>query len=397
MENIDFEALLVTAAKLPIVKIDRESFLRKELKNRFNDDIVNLAIEYNPACAGIAVEDINKIAKDCITSETTKVTAISAAAGIPGGLAMIGTVPADLAQYFAHILRILQELIYLYGWQDLQLDKDELNEETKNMLTLFVGIMFGVNGAVNAVNKIAGQVAKQVAKKLPQKALTKGVIYPVVKKVCAILGVKMTKDIFAKGVSKVVPVVGAAVSGGLTYVTYKPMAQKLKVHLAYCKVANVEYCDKLRNEDIVDEEVDDDLEDLSRRMMDEKIEELFTCNNPGENSYATSKNGLGIKKKMCINGSEVLSDIIKFNDGGCVYGIALVLNRAVISPFPYEIEVDAEGPHGAGTGSGYLRFTDKTGDTYSLSITDSRRKKHVVDYSSDDPFIVKVEWSNKRF
>lgn len=35
-----------------------------------------------------------------------------------------------------------------------------MNEETKNILTLFVGIMFGVNGAVNAVNKIAGQVAK---------------------------------------------------------------------------------------------------------------------------------------------------------------------------------------------------------------------------------------------
>ena len=112
---------------------------------------------------------------------------------------MAGTIPADLTQYFAHILRILQELIYLYGWKELNFDSNDLTEETKNLLTLFVGIMFGVDGAINAINKLAGQVAKQIAKKLPQKALTKGVVYPIVKKVATLIGVKMTKDVFAKG------------------------------------------------------------------------------------------------------------------------------------------------------------------------------------------------------
>ena len=252
MQRIDFETVLVESAKLPMVKIDRELFLRKELKGRYNKDVVEKAIEYNPACAGIQVEEINKIAKSCINAEATRVTALSAAAGIPGGFAMIGTVPADLAQYFGHILRILQELIYLYGWQELHLDSGEMNEETKNLLTLFVGIMFGVNGAVNAVNKIAGQVAKQVAKKLPRKALTKGVVYPVVKKIAALLGVQMTKEIFARGVSKAVPVVGAIISGGLTLATYKPMSEKLRKYLSTCNVADVEYYKGIDGE-VVDE------------------------------------------------------------------------------------------------------------------------------------------------
>ncbi len=239
MERIEFETILVESAKLPMVKIDRELFLRKELRNRYSKEIVEKAIEFNPAYAGIPVDEINKIAKSCITAETTRVTALSTAAGIPGGFAMLGTIPADLAQYFGHILRILQELIYLYGWQDLGLDGNGLNEETKNLLTLFVGIMFGVNAAVNAVNKIAGQVAKQVAKKLPQKALTKGIIYPLVKKVATLLGVQMTKDIFARGISKTVPIVGAAISGGLTFATYKPMAEKLRKYLSECEVADV--------------------------------------------------------------------------------------------------------------------------------------------------------------
>lgn len=255
MEKIEFETVLVEASKLPIVKIDRELFLRKELRGKYSKEVVELAVEYNPAYAGINTDDIERIAKSCITSETTKVTALSAAAGIPGGLAMAGTIPADLAQYFAHILRILQELIYIYGWQELDLDSNEINEETKNILTLFVGIMFGVNGATVAVNKLAGQMAKQVAKKLPQKALTKGVVYPIVKKVATLLGVHMTKDIFARGVSKAIPVLGAAISGGLTYVTYKPMAEKLKGYLESCEVAKVEFYDKLRDEDIVEVEV----------------------------------------------------------------------------------------------------------------------------------------------
>ena len=115
MENIKFETILLETTKLPIVKIDRESFLRKELQNRYTKEIVEKAIQYNLAYAGICVEDINKIAKSCIAAETMKVTTISATAGLPGGLAIIGTIPADLAQYFGHILRILQKLIYLYG------------------------------------------------------------------------------------------------------------------------------------------------------------------------------------------------------------------------------------------------------------------------------------------
>nr|WP_297872887.1 EcsC family protein [uncultured Blautia sp.] len=255
MEKIDFETVLVEASRLPYVKIDRELFLRKELRGKYSKEIVDLAIEYNPAYAGIKAEDLDQIAKSCITSETTKVTALSAAAGIPGGFGLIGAIPADLAQYFGHILRALQELIYIYGWKELDLNTNNMSEETKNILTLFVGIMFGVNGAATAVNKMAGQMAKQVAKKLPQKALTKGVVYPVVKKVATMLGVHMTKDIFAKGVSKAIPVLGAAISGGLTYVTYKPMAEKLKRYLETCEIANVDFYKEMQNEDIIDVKV----------------------------------------------------------------------------------------------------------------------------------------------
>ena len=257
METIKFETMLVEATKLPMVKINRESFLRKELQDRYTKEIVEKAIQYNPAYAGICTEDINKIAKSCITAETMKVSTISATAGLPGGLAIIGTIPADLAQYFGHILRILQKLIYLYGWSNLGLDSKELNDETMNLLTLFIGVMFGVNGVVGTINKLTVQVAKQIAKKLPQKALTKGMIYPIVKKIATLLGGKMTKQIFARGVAKVIPILGAVISGGVTFISFKPMSEKLRKYLETTELASVEYYKKMSLETIIVEETMD--------------------------------------------------------------------------------------------------------------------------------------------
>lgn len=241
MSNIDFELVLKSAVSLPTVRIDRRAFLKSELNKYCPKDQVLDAIENNPAHAGIPVSVINKIADSCINFETNKVSAISFASGLPGGLAMFGTVPADLAQYSGHILRILQKLIYLYGWEELIPEDGKLDDETNNMLTLFVGVMFGANGAATTITKVSAGAAQQASKKFASKALTKGMIYPIVKKVSQAIGVKMTKEIFAKGVSKVIPIVGGVVSGGITYVTYKPMAYKLKRYLGTLKWCNVSY------------------------------------------------------------------------------------------------------------------------------------------------------------
>ncbi|MGX1128816.1 hypothetical protein RKD49_001006 [Streptomyces glaucescens] len=227
-----FSALLVGAARLPGVRIDREAYLRKALARHCSEDEIRRAIEETPAAAGIPLEVLDKAAGDSIGYEATKASALSAAAGIPGLLFIPTTVPADVVQYFGHMLRIAQKLAYLYSWPDLFEDGDDLDDATKGVLTLFVGVMFGTQSANAAVGKVAGMMSKQVAKKLPQKALTQGVVYPMVKKVAGYLGVQMTKQTFAKTVSKAIPVVGAVVSGGLTLATYLPMAKRLKKHLS---------------------------------------------------------------------------------------------------------------------------------------------------------------------
>lgn len=48
----------------------------------------------------------------------------------------------------------------------------------------------------------------------------------------AVFGTKLTKSTFAKGVSKIIPIVGGVISGGLNYASMKPMANRLKNELS---------------------------------------------------------------------------------------------------------------------------------------------------------------------
>ncbi|RFC71014.1 hypothetical protein [Streptomyces sp. AcE210] len=235
MENPEsrFSALLLGAARLPGVRVDREAYLRTALARHCSEYEVRTATAETPAAAGISLDVLDRVANESIRYETAKVSALSAAAGFPGALALPATVPADLAQYLGHMLRISQKLAYLYSWPNLFSDDgDELDDATKGVLTLFFGVMFGTQSANAAVGKVATAMSEQVIKKLPQKALTQGVVYPVVKRVAGYLGVEMTKQTFAKSVSKAIPVVGAAVSGTLTFATFRPMARRLKMHLS---------------------------------------------------------------------------------------------------------------------------------------------------------------------
>ena len=76
-------------------------------------------------------------------------SAASFAMGLPGGLAMGATIPADALQFFGMSLRLAQELAYLYGAQNLWKGGEIDDEAVRGQLILYCGVMFGVSGAGN--------------------------------------------------------------------------------------------------------------------------------------------------------------------------------------------------------------------------------------------------------
>lgn len=252
-ENNKFELALTTVLKVPAVKVDRNSFLMKELSNHVSEEKINQAIKSNTIEAGIDLFVLDKVAKNIVSKRTTQTAGASFLAGLPGGLAMAATIPADTLQFFGVALKIAQELAYLYGFEDLWKDDSIDSERVKNELILFLGAMFGVGGANTALRLISTNMAKQVLKKLPQQALTKGIYYPIIKKIAAVIGLKMTKDTFAKGASKAIPILGGVISGGLTYMSMKSMGNRLREALANSV-----------NENYSEEDLKNDIQDLER-------------------------------------------------------------------------------------------------------------------------------------
>lgn len=254
-QELSFNSILESAAKLPLVRVDRETFLTKNLSRLCTPEQLQTALAEGTLRADIPIAILDSLANAVINAEALKVTAISTAAGIPGGLAMAATIPADLAQFYGFIIRVSQELAYIYGWDELFTESSGLDEGTESQLVLFIGVMSGVSAANKVVGKLFGETAmKAVAKKVAAKALTKTWYYPIVKKIAAMLGQRMVKETFAKGVSKAVPIIGGAISGGLTLATFKPMAHRLQKHLSTLAHMTPEEYAKYESSIVLDEE-----------------------------------------------------------------------------------------------------------------------------------------------
>lgn len=272
--NISLEDIITTSIKIPGVKVNRDKFLAEHFAGTGANvqDIINLgAID-----AGISREDISNTANKLIIKRTSQSSVASFVAGIPGGLAMAATIPADVIQFFGMALRLAQELSYLYGGGDLWVDGQIDDDKVKSQLIMYCGVMFGVSGAVSGVRVLSTQIAKTTLKKLPQKALTKTFWYPMIKQIGKALSIKVTKATVAQGVSKAIPVIGGVISGGLNFASMMPMAKRLSTALDKAAFdyneddyeADLDIIDKMASGEVIVENESDKKEEIKQKLSD---------------------------------------------------------------------------------------------------------------------------------
>lgn len=227
-QNQMYEVLIQTitaASQMPFVKVNREEFLRKEFSG---DKYIEKIIKDGPQSV-FTSQALRKRAQKVITNTTNKTSIASFVTGIPSNpVTAFASGGADVIQYFGFALNLSQQIAYLFGEDDLfNGDYDKLPEEARIRIIAYLGIMFGASGSSALVANISKTAGKNIGKKVTQKALTKTSWYPLVKKIGSTLGVKITKQSVGKSITKIVPLIGGVVSGGLTYVTFKPMGNKL--------------------------------------------------------------------------------------------------------------------------------------------------------------------------
>lgn len=215
--------MIGSVAKLPVIRVDREAFLRQQFADsEYLDEI----LEHGPQHV-YTVESLRRKADGVIKKSTNQTTLAAFVAGIPGGPAAVAAGGADVAQYFGFAINLAQKIAYLFGEDDLFTDESELNEGAKVRVLAYLGVMLGASGSAMLVGKLAREVGKNMGKKITQQALTKTAWYPLLKKIGAMVGKQVGKESVGKAVIKVVPVVGGAISGAITYATFKPMGGRL--------------------------------------------------------------------------------------------------------------------------------------------------------------------------
>ncbi len=222
--------MLSAVLSLPSVKVDRVAFLRKELKPYCSSSKLDMLENVRPYSI---VNDrvIDAVARKCINRHTALATTTSAVAGMPGGLVMAATIPGDITQYYYHVVLLSQKLAYLYGFPDFCDENGELSDMASDLLTIFMGSMMGVKVADQGISQLAKGMAQQAVGRLPRLAITKVAVYPIASKIARIAGMKLTKEGFAKGIGKLIPIAGGLFSGSLTLFTFRPGARRLQKRL----------------------------------------------------------------------------------------------------------------------------------------------------------------------
>lgn len=228
------------AAKLPVVRVDRESFLRKQFSDSPHLDVI---LERGPQAVYTA-ESLRRKADGLIKVSTAKSSATSFVTGLPSNpLLMVPAGGVDVVAYFGFAINLAQQIAYLFGEDDLFDGDSEVSDAAQLRVIAYLGAMFGAAGAAMLISKTSQQAGATIGKKVAAQALTKTTWYPLVKKIGALVGQKITKKTVEKTITKALPVVGGVVSAGLTWATFRPMGHRLADALA--QNLNGEFADRM--------------------------------------------------------------------------------------------------------------------------------------------------------
>ena len=240
-----YESIWKNIGKIKGIKVDRKTYLRESFRIK-DKKMQEKIIAEGPVEAGVSIEEISKIADKAILNEALKVTSKSFTAGIPGGIAMFATIPVDLLQTYYHCIRIIQKLMYLYGWDEDIFDNSEnMDDETSMAVQMYLGVMLGIKSASTVAVKVAAQSASKAAKgaigKGAFKAILKNGIYRnILGKTIKTVGVKGTLKGATKIWTKMLPVISGLFSASVTLATVLPGAKKLKKYFETGRVESIE-------------------------------------------------------------------------------------------------------------------------------------------------------------
>lgn len=220
-ERITLESIISAAIKIPGVRVDRSAFLKEQFSfldaERFSKLVFN-----GPISVGIDRYTLYTKSKKLIGEAVGSSTRNSFALGLPGGAALLATIPGDMAQFYGTAIKLAQQIAYIYGEDNLWEGEKPDIEQIRKKLILYVGAMLEADGARALLRLITSPRTQSRYLSTGDDGLST-VTSAIIKSVTG----RIAKEAIGEGVFKALPLMGGVVSGGITYFSMKPMGKRL--------------------------------------------------------------------------------------------------------------------------------------------------------------------------
>lgn len=228
-----WNSVLKLGLKLPFSKVDRARYLRRSFAHRVADEEQMRAVLADKPSSVFPNGIVEKMADREIRWHAFWVSFFSVLCALPpDGWLMWVLILVDFVQFQVFVFVTLQKLLYLYGCKDLH-GKDNLEEErSMDMMLLLVSVvMIGKSQVMRLAKSAFGLAVKQVIQRFAVRLMTRLVVLNFLRQLAKWFGIVLTKDMVVSGLSMLVPLICALVSGLITLWLFMPMMKRLHRHL----------------------------------------------------------------------------------------------------------------------------------------------------------------------
>ena len=280
------------ASKLPLVKVNREEFLRKE----FGDSpYIEKIIKDGPQTV-FSVDSLEKKANQIIKGSTKKTTVNSFLAGLPSNAAVaIASAGIDITQYYGFAINLAQKISYIYGARDFG---NITTDEAEADITILLGVMLGVDSARIALGKRMAGAGVAIGKRVAAMPLTKTLWYPVLKRILKKIGIDITKKTVEKTIANSFSIAGAAISGGITWASFRPLGRRLSN--VYVDILNGKYDVEMELDEAFKEALSEDKTRDESEAVDVEFEEIKHSDDEPERELDCTDEEQEIFKRICL-------------------------------------------------------------------------------------------------
>lgn len=228
-----WNSVLRWGLKLPFSKVDRERYLRRVFSKHVADEAQMTVL---------LVERPSAVLSDCLIEEVVRkeihrhalwVTLVSLVCAIPpDGWLMWVLILVDFVQFQVFVFIILQKMLYIYGCKELHVQDSLKEERSLDVMMLMISVVMIGKSQVRRLAKSAfGLAVKQVIQRFAARLMTRLVVLNFLRQMAKWFGIVLTKEMVIAGLSMIVPLICALISGLISLWLFMPMVKKLHRHL----------------------------------------------------------------------------------------------------------------------------------------------------------------------